>query len=102
MTEVVSQMESVSGPLLVGPCGARVLWPSLSATRDRAHNDPSPEPKDDEIDDHLPSDYQLAASVLAVMSPKPTVANTVTAKYSALVRVMGWLKLLAEIVAITT
>jgi hypothetical protein len=43
-----------------------------------------------------------AASVLAVMSPKPTVANTVTVKYSPLVRVMGWLKLLAEMVAMTT
>ena len=43
-----------------------------------------------------------AASVLAVMSPKPTVVNTVTVKYSAFVRVMGWLKLLAEIDAMTT
>ena len=43
-----------------------------------------------------------AASALAVMSPKPTVANTVTVKYSALVRVIGWLKLLAVIVAVTT
>ena len=36
-----------------------------------------------------------AASALAVISPKPTVAKTATVKYSALVRVMGWLKLLA-------
>ena len=51
---VVSQIGSIS----VAPCGARVLWPSLSAARDRAHNDPGPEPDDDEIDDHLPGDYQ--------------------------------------------
>ena len=38
-----------------------------------------------------------AAWVVAVMSPKPTVANTVTVKYKALLRVMGWLKLLVEI-----
>ena len=43
-----------------------------------------------------------AAWVLAVMSPKPTVENTVTAKYSASVRVSGSLKLLPEILAITT
>jgi hypothetical protein len=30
------------------------------------------------------------------------VANTVTVKYSPLVRVMGWLKLLAEKVGMTT
>jgi hypothetical protein len=40
-----------------------------------------------------------AASVLAVISPNPTVENTVTVKYSASVRVSGSLKLLAEIVA---
>ena len=43
-----------------------------------------------------------AASVLAVISPNPTVENTVTVKYSAPVRVSGSLKLLAEIVAMTT
>ena len=43
-----------------------------------------------------------AASVLAVISPNPTVANTVTVKYSASVRVSGWVKLPAESVAMTT
>ena len=33
-----------------------------------------------------------AASVVAVMSPKPTVENTVTVKYNASVCVNGWLK----------
>ena len=42
-----------------------------------------------------------AASVLAVISPNPTVVNTVTVKYSASVRVSGSLKLLAEIVSMT-
>ena len=31
-----------------------------------------------------------AVSDLAVMSPKPTVVNTVTLKYRAPVRVSGW------------
>jgi hypothetical protein len=39
-----------------------------------------------------------AASVLAVMSPKPTVENTVTVQYSASVCVSGWPKFLTEIV----
>jgi hypothetical protein len=43
-----------------------------------------------------------AASVLAVISPNPTVENTVTVKYSAPVRVSGSLKLPAEIAARTT
>ena len=31
-----------------------------------------------------------AASLVGTMSPKPTVANTVTTKYSASIRVNGW------------
>ena len=37
-----------------------------------------------------------AVSDLGVMSPKPTVENTVTAKYKASVRVSGWVKFAAE------
>ena len=33
-----------------------------------------------------------AGSVLAVMSPKPTVEKTVTVKYRAVVRSIGWPK----------
>jgi hypothetical protein len=43
-----------------------------------------------------------ATSDLAVISPNPTVVNTVTVEYSASVRVSGSLKLLAEIVPMTT
>jgi hypothetical protein len=42
-----------------------------------------------------------AASLLAVMSPNPTVANTVTVKYNASVCVSGWLKLPADSLAVT-
>ena len=42
-----------------------------------------------------------AVSDLAVMSPKPTVVNTVTVKYNASVRVSGWVKLAAEFRSIT-
>ena len=42
-----------------------------------------------------------AASDLAVMSPKPTVENTVTVKYNASVRVSGSVKLAAEARSIT-
>lgn len=44
--------------LLVGPGGARILWPSLPAACDRAQEDPDSEPKDDEIDDHLPGYHE--------------------------------------------
>ena len=37
-----------------------------------------------------------AVSDLAVMSPNPTVENTVTVKYKASVRVIGWMKLAAN------
>ena len=50
----------------------------------------------------FPVTTSRAASVLAVISPNPTVVNTVTVKYSASVRVSGSLKLPAEIVSITT
>jgi len=43
-----------------------------------------------------------AASALGVISPKPTVANVVTVKYSASVCVSGSLKSLAENLAMTT
>jgi hypothetical protein len=43
-----------------------------------------------------------AAWVLAVMSPNPTVENTVTVKYSPSVWVSGPSKLLAYILAMTT
>ena len=43
-----------------------------------------------------------AASALAVISPKPTVAKTATVRYSALLRVIGWLKLSAAMVDVTT
>ena len=42
-----------------------------------------------------------AASDLAVISPKPTVENTVTVKYNASVRVSGSVKLAAEARSIT-
>jgi hypothetical protein len=42
-----------------------------------------------------------ATSVVAVMSPNPTVANTVTVKYKASVRVKGSLKLPTKIVPMT-
>jgi hypothetical protein len=42
-----------------------------------------------------------AVSDLAVMSPNPTVVNTVTVKYKASVRVIGWVKLAAEFPSIT-
>ena len=42
-----------------------------------------------------------AISDLGVMSPKPTVEKTVTAKYKASVRVSGWVKLAAEARSIT-
>jgi hypothetical protein len=42
-----------------------------------------------------------AASVLGVMSPKPTVEKTVTVKYRAPVRVSGWVKFAAEARSIT-
>jgi hypothetical protein len=42
---------------LLGWGGACVMWPPLSATRDRAHDDPGPESTDDEIGDHLPGDH---------------------------------------------
>ena len=42
-----------------------------------------------------------AAWDLAVMSPNPTVENTVTVKYKASVRVSGWVKLAAEARSIT-
>jgi hypothetical protein len=38
--------------------GASNFRPPLSATPDRAHDDPGPEPDDDQIGDHLPGDYQ--------------------------------------------
>ena len=38
---------------------------------------------------------------MATMSPNPTVANTVTVKYKASVRVSGWLKLPSDIPPIT-
>ena len=41
-----------------------------------------------------------AAAVVAGISPNPTVANTGTVKYSALVWFIGWLKLPAEMPAI--
>jgi hypothetical protein len=43
-----------------------------------------------------------AVPLLAVMSPNPTVANTVTVKYSASVWVSGWPKFAAELLAMTT
>ena len=42
-----------------------------------------------------------AVSDLAVMSPKPTVENTVTVKYKASVRVSGSVKFAAEPRSIT-
>ncbi len=42
-----------------------------------------------------------AASDLGVISPKPTVEKTVTVKYKASVRVIGWVKLTADVRSIT-
>ena len=44
--------------LLLGRCGASVTRPPLPATLHRAHDDPEPEPDDDQIRDHVPGDHQ--------------------------------------------
>ena len=44
--------------LLLGRCRASVSRPPLPATLHRAHDDPEPEPDDDQIRDHLPGDHQ--------------------------------------------
>jgi len=64
------------------------LWFAPPASPDRVDNDLDREPDGDEIDDHLAVTTRRAASVLAVKSPNPTVEDTVTVKYSALVRVL--------------
>ena len=45
---------------------------------------------------HRRFDPPLESDIAAVISPKPTVENTVTAKYKASVRVIGWVKFAAE------
>ena len=61
------------------------------------------EPEDDEIGDHLPGDHEpRRLRSWRVMSPNPTVENTVTAKYSPSVCVSRPPKLLSDIVAMTT
>jgi hypothetical protein len=40
----------------VVPPNAGVLCPPLPTVGDRAHDDPDSDPKDDQIDDHLPGD----------------------------------------------
>lgn len=61
---------------------------TLAATGDRAGEDPDPEPEDEQVGDHLAGDHQPRRFRLwGVMSPNPTVVNTVTVKYIASVRV---------------
>lgn len=69
---------------------------------DCAHDDFDGEPEDDEVGNHLPVTTSRAASVLAVMSPNPTVDNTVTVKYSPSVCVSRPPKVPADIAAMTT
>jgi hypothetical protein len=66
--------------------------PPPPAAGDRAHDDPDSDPEDDQIDDHLPVTTSRAALVLAVISPKPAVENTVTVKYSLRhqLRALSW------------
>ena len=81
--------------------GSGVWWPPPAAS-DHAHDDPGPSPTMTRSMIICPVTSSRAASALAVISPKPTVAKTATVRYSALVRVMGWLKLLAVMAAMTT
>ena len=52
------------------------------AAPDRAHDNLDRHAEDDQVGDHLPVTTSRAVSVLAVMSPNPTVENTVTVKYN--------------------
>jgi hypothetical protein len=78
-----------------------VCRPLLASALDRTDNDLDREPDDGEIGDHLPGDHQPRRLGLGGDIAEPGVANTVTVN-TASVRVSGWLKLLAEIAAMTT
>ena len=54
-----------------------------------------------EVGEHLDDEYDPGGLGFSVMSPKPTVVNTVTLKYRASVRVSGWVKIPAEARSIT-
>ena len=54
-----------------------------------------------EVGEHLDDEHDPGVSDLAAMSPKPTVAKTVTLKYRASVRVSGSVKFAAEARSIT-
>jgi hypothetical protein len=66
----------------------RRCWP-----RPIADDDSDPDPRKRRSAIICPVTTSRAVSVLAVMSPKPTVENTVAVKYSASARVSGVLKL---------
>ena len=55
----------------------RLLLPPVL---DRINNDPGADTDDHDAGDHLPVTKARAPSLVAVMSPNPTVAKTVTVK----------------------
>ena len=90
----------LAGTLLRAVC-CRLLR-RVPAAADRARDDLDRGAEDGPVGDHLPVSTSRAAAVLAVMSPNPTVENTVTVKYSPSVCVSRPPKLPAERVAMTT
>ena len=59
----------------------------LAATLNRSEKHADPETEDSQVEDLCTVTMRRAGLSVAVMSPKPTVAKTVTVKYSASVQV---------------
>jgi hypothetical protein len=76
-------------------------WLPLQPALHRVDNDPCPEAQDHDASDHLTDDQHPSRLRHGRNITEPAVANTVTVKYNASVRVIGWLKLPAEMLPMT-